>query len=371
MVNYLKKPGRAVLGTVLIIGLMAWFGIFDRHRVGDDRIEPVLQDSTPDPRLAISPHEFGDVNRTGPGSDWPGLPPAPPEQEDTVLSLQPEPAEDERAPEMPLAELVEVFEDLEANQRGEVAYRIASGWMRCRGNRELDDAALRTEANRLVENRSRRLTEMAAHVLESGVGSDVAGEIENSIEEFAQQSREERVADTVRELREGQIFCSGIDNPGYDERNLRYVQWLERAADLGHPPARIAFAQMAFFWAETVSVGQAADLVERKGKVAIFLREAMARRNPQALEAMARVVGKGYYALPDQVLEYAYSLAAMRAFSGDAVGWDYGFSGEPQSNDLNMSLLRGRIERLEATLDPDDLRQAARLSERILHAGGP
>ncbi|MEX2500133.1 MAG: hypothetical protein WD397_14790 [Wenzhouxiangellaceae bacterium] len=349
-----------------MIVLAVWI-VASNHEASDgDRIVQGGRGSPSDAVSSTGRSEASTTTPSGPASDWPGLPSITPGQHDVVSPLQPEPADDERAPEMPLVELVEAFDDLGAEQRGEAAYRIASGWLECGGHQELDDVALRAEADRLVDNRSRWLTEMAAHALESGTGRDVADDVEQSIEEFAQKSREAHVAETMGKLREGQNFCRGADNPGFDERNLRYFVWLERAADLGHPPARIAFAKVAFFWSETVSVGEAVNLVERKRKVAAFLNQALALRNPMALDALAGIVRRGYYALPDPVLEYAYSIAATRALSGDAVGWRFDSRDQPKGRDLNMSLLRGRIEKLESALNPTDLRRAERISERIL-----
>lgn len=349
-----------------VIALIAWAVVSNRESSNDERFAHGDREPASDVALQTGPSEAGTTIPSRLPSEWPGLPTITPDQNDAVAPLQPEPADEDRAPEMSLVELVDAFDDLGVKQRGEAAYRIASGWMDCRGHQVLDDAALRAEADRLVENRGRWLTEIAAHALERGTGPDVAGEIEQSIEEFAQKSRETRVADTMRELRERRNFCRDVDNPGYDEGNLRYFEWLERAADLGHPPARIAFAKIAFFWSETVSVGKAIDLVERKRKVAAFLHQALARRNSQALEALAHIVRRGYYALPDPVLEYAYSIAAKRALSGDAVGWKFDLRDQARGRDLTMSMLRDRIDKLESALNPADLRRAERMSERIL-----
>jgi len=356
--------GTAVVAVGAIFFI--WIGASEPDAGEAHRAVPGSQGASSDGTAPAGRSLTGAGNQSGAESDWPGLPPAVPGVDDAIAPLQPEPTEHELAPALPLAELVDSFDELEAHQRGEAAYRIASGWMDCRGHRERDDAALRDEAVRFVEDRSRRLTEMAAQALEAGAGSQVAGAVDQAIREFAQKRRETHIAEKLRALRETRDFCRGVDNPGFDERNLRYFDWLERAADLGHPPARVVFARIAFFWSETVSVGKATELVERKRKVAASLRQAVARRNAWALEAIAGIVGKGYYARPDPVLEYAYSLAAMHALSGDAVGWHFGASDKPDGNDLNISLLRGRIEKLESTLNLDDIRRAERLSEHIV-----
>ena len=368
-----KIPAGRISGTVAVAVVaifLIWFGVADHDPIEANRTAVGSPGSFSDDSATNEKSESNAGSQAGSESDWPGLPSEVSGVDDVVSPLQPEPAEDELAPKMPLVELVDSFDELKAHQRGEVAYRIASGWMDCRGKQALDDAALRAEAERIVENRKRRLTEMAAHALEQNPGRGVVGDIEQAIEEFAQTSRDARVAEVERELRAGQNFCRGADNPGYDERNLRYVQWLERAADLGHPPARIGFARVAFFWSETVSVGEAAVLVERKRKVARYLQQALDQRNPEALLALAQITREGYYALPDSVLEYAYSRAAVRALTGNAAGWVSDTSAERGANDFNLSMLGGRIEKLEISLNPNDLRRAKRLSERLLGRGG-
>lgn len=340
----------AAVVTVFLIRI----GASDRDATNRDRI--VADDrslssagASPADRLeAVAASSAGEV------PEWPGLPAADYSQPGTASPLPPEPADDEFAPDLPLIELMDSFDDLEARQRAEAAYRIASGWFRCRLSRAVDGADLWEVARRRYEN-SLRIAE--ANMARSDDEARVAEEIDR----IASVDRETAISFIHDEIEALNRFCGGIETRDLAAMNARAFEWIDRAAALGYSAARVDYVYHVFDSAR-VTPGKASRLMEDKRRVVEYVHGLISARDVRALELLGYIVQEGFFEPPNPEHAYAYTSAALeiRSNSG-STAWRV----PTGDNDISPFLRWRRAETAEK-LDGAALSRAEAFARRIV-----
>ncbi|MEX2500135.1 MAG: hypothetical protein WD397_14800 [Wenzhouxiangellaceae bacterium] len=242
---------------------------------------------------------------------WPGLPPLATtviEEDSGSSRLSPDSTdtEDSSADDEPstLLELVEGFDDLSAEQRGRVAFRIAESWRECSMYQPLTDE--RIDAH--VERRFRNTFDFATSIL----AQEPEGPLVDEALEYMAGVDPDDVRAEIREdvLRKQQLcrYTGAIDvREGLDV----VLVWLRKAARLGNDRAQQRFLFEVF--SSHRPAGQAAQIAEDKQLVLDIVSIMLQRRELFVLERLAHFVGEGYFGPPDLMFAHAYGQAAILA----------------------------------------------------------
>ncbi len=167
---------------------------------------------------------------------------------------------------------------------------------------------------------------------------------------------EEIVNDEMRAELDRARRCEGIPRATPDE----ILQWLERAADLGDPDARLRYGMEAIH--AKAWLAPPSELPPIKRRLLTHLRDSLAEHDPRALQAIAEVFDKGIFAEPSPAEAYAYYHAFTRAHVPDeAMPWLRRTFFQPPPN----RWVKVRMGALAEKLTPEQLAAARAKGERL------
>lgn len=315
-------------------------------------VQAVADSARKDPVVVA---DFGRALSTG---HWPGLP-ADSRPSEKPVPRDPTPVGDPGDALQPLEEgppllvRVEAFEELGRALRPSAAYAIARAWHRCRVHRVQTAEDMKATAVRRIENRL-RIAEF--HLART----DDPVERESAIEELARLDRDAAMEREIADLQGRARLCEGTESISFDRRQSLHLEWLGRAARLGHPGARVDYAGSALV--EGVSVGKAERIVEAKRRIAGYVRELLDARDVRGLLLLGSFSERGVYAAPNPELAYAYLLAARDALNdGRPTAW-----GTPAGVTIAPDMLQWRLARASRAIEPRQRLRAERWADEIL-----